>query len=157
MKFIKIDPLDYPIQKDESWWIVHPNKGKSEFYVPKGAITVCIKEFLDFSEGTAYRIVSSDYNNGYLVVESKESMVEMPQYLFARHFDAECFVRGIPTPKERQQIEHVIELRQPNYNFPYCYPRPYIEGNIPIIWQDGVYCGDDHKVTISNSDGIKGE
>lgn len=94
MKVIKLDPHDYPLVEGESWWVCHPNEGNSEFVAPAGAITVCLKGFLDFEGGKVYSILRSDDNSGWISLGCSSEVVEMPYYVFARYFDAEAFVRG---------------------------------------------------------------
>lgn len=94
MNYIKINPLDYPLEKGESWWICHPNESNSEFKVPRGAVTLCLDNILGFAAGKTYKVSDNDHTNGWLTVIGKELTVRMPYYLFARCFDAECFVRG---------------------------------------------------------------
>lgn len=104
LDYKKIDPMDYPLEKNESWWIVHPNSKGGEFIIPNSACTACLGDLLDFKKGTLYRIFPAQ-QEGWVCVATMKNMVELPQYLFARHFDAEIFVRGTPTPAE---IETVI-------------------------------------------------
>jgi len=104
MKRIKIDAMTYPKEKDESWWIVHPNNATCEFRIPSGAITVCTKDFLEvFKQNVAYNVISTDNHNGWVTIEGGGDLYEMPQYLFARHFDAEAFVIGAARPEELEQ------------------------------------------------------
>ncbi len=98
MKRVRIDPMEYPLQKGESWWIVHPNIATAEFRVPGGAITVCLKDFRDFQQNVAYSVVAADNHNGWVTVASDSGLHDMPQYLFARYFDAEAFVVGTVDP-----------------------------------------------------------
>ena len=94
MQIITLNPINYPLEKGESWYVVHPNQQNVEFRVPEGAVTLCTSSLLDFQTGRTYEIYHNDPNNGWLSVMSKERMVKMPYYVFARYFDAECFVRG---------------------------------------------------------------
>jgi len=96
----RVDPMSFPLQEGESWWVVHPNLSNCEFKVPNGAITVCTSDFLCFSANTAYTILGNDSNNGWITLQGTNSVWEMPYYLFARHFDAEAFVRGVIDPSE---------------------------------------------------------
>jgi hypothetical protein len=99
MKVTKLDPHCYPLALGESWWIVHPNNGTSEFVAPVGAIAFCTEDFLSFGCGTVYSILNNDSDNGWITLASYSHIVEMPYYVFARHFDAEAFVRGrMPDP-----------------------------------------------------------
>lgn len=95
MKVVKLDPLQFPKEPNESWWPVHPNNANCEFNAPVGAITACLKSFLDFKAGVVYTIVGNDSSHGWISVACTEEVVEMPYYLFARHFDAEAFVRHV--------------------------------------------------------------
>lgn len=88
----KITQEDYPLMAGESWWIVNPNSGGAEFIVPKDASTACMLPILEFKPGTIYGVHIED--DGWVCVKNQDHVVEMPQYLFARHFDAEIFVRG---------------------------------------------------------------
>lgn len=101
MKPIKIDPMEYPLQKGESWWIIHPNYSKCEFKVPVGGITACLVNFMSFKKGTIYPIVRDDPNNGWVTIASSEEVVEMPYYVFKRYFDSEVFIRGREEKKLR--------------------------------------------------------
>lgn len=95
MRRIRINPMDHPKLAGEPWWIVHPNDGRCEFRIPSGAITVCTENFLDeFKKDIVYNVVGADNHDGYVVVAGAEDLYEMPQYLFARYFDAESFVTG---------------------------------------------------------------
>ena len=63
--------------------------------VPDEACTVCIKDFRPmFSAGTVYNIFRSD-SEGWVKVLAHDTIYEMPQYIFGRHFDAEVFIRSI--------------------------------------------------------------
>lgn len=88
----KITQEDYPLMPGESWWIVNPNSGGSEFVLPLGASTACLLSLLDFKPGIVYSVHTD--SDGWVCVTNKDHVVEMPQYLFARYFDAEVFVRG---------------------------------------------------------------
>ncbi len=104
MKRIKIDPIQYPKTTEESWWIVHPNNASCEFRIPSGAVTVCTKDLLEiFKKNMAYNVISADNHNGWVVVEGGGDLYEMPQYLFARHFDAESFVIGSARPEDLEK------------------------------------------------------
>ena len=111
MRYVKIDPIDFPILTSEHWWIIHPNTRNVEFKIPSGAVTACTNDFLEFKRGIVYRIVSQDKNNGWVSVADKETIVEMPEYLFARNFDAEIFIRGIKedfdTPRKNRSMEPI--------------------------------------------------
>lgn len=113
MSRIKISTQEFPPRKGESWWIVHPNNGNVVFYAPIGAQTVCTNNFMSFNKGLAYNISDNDSVNGYITVQSQNEIVEMPYYLFARHFDAEAFV----TPAANKQF-HLGKAGLPaNYRF----------------------------------------
>jgi hypothetical protein len=123
----RIEPSQYPRQAGESWWIVHPNQGGAEFRVPVGAMTVCIEDFMEvFKTNVAYNVVSADNHNGWVTVEGNGDLYEMPQYLFARHFDAEAFVVGNQlTPGEIERLK------------PYTYrPMMPVTRIIPGEWKD---------------------
>lgn len=101
MKTITIDTMDFPLVEGESWWVVHPNNKNSEFHIPQGAVGVYVSskgssalQDFGFDCGRAYQIVDNDSHNGWLTVCSSSHMVRMPYYIFARHFDAEAFIRG---------------------------------------------------------------
>ena len=94
MNYIEIDPMDFPMDKGESWWLVHPNNPNSEFRVPIGAVTLCTQNILDFAAGRMYKIIDNDSNNGWVTISCQSLTAKMPYYVFARYFDAECFVRG---------------------------------------------------------------
>jgi len=94
--------MSYPLEKNESWWVVHPNNSNCEFKVPEGGITLCIGNLLDFRPGTTYQLLNDDSVNGWITIASKNSVVRMPYYVFARYFDAECFVRPVGNNKPSQ-------------------------------------------------------
>lgn len=101
MKRMRIEPSEFPKTKEESWWIVHPNTKGVEFRIPTGGMTLCQDDLLDvFKAGTAYNVLSADNHNGWVTVEGRGDLYDMPQYLFARHFDAEIFVVGVASPVE---------------------------------------------------------
>ena len=104
MKRNRIDPMEHPIKKGESWWIVHPNIKTAEFRVPNGAVTCCLKDFEEvFKEGCIYSVIAADAHNGWVTVAGGKELYDMPQYIFARHFDAEAFVVGRATPEELEK------------------------------------------------------
>jgi hypothetical protein len=106
MKRIKIDFTEFPPVKGESWWIVHPNTAGAEFRIPSGAISVCTKDFMDiFKQNVVYNILSADNHNGWITVEGNGNIYDMPQYLFARYFDAEVFVTGKIDPAELERAK----------------------------------------------------
>ena len=90
---VTLNPTDFPMQKGESWWIVSPNNGNAEFDAPIGSWTLWNEQVLGFSPGTMYEITDNEKDSGWITVGSKETCARMPYYVFARHFDAECFVR----------------------------------------------------------------
>jgi len=102
MRRLRVDPMEYPIEKGESWYLVHPNTNGSEFRIPAGAITLCLEDFLDFKKNTVYSVLSADNHNGWVTVASGSTLYDMPQYLFARKFDAEAFVVGRVDPAEME-------------------------------------------------------
>lgn len=101
--YIRLNPVEHPLIKGESWWIVHPNSAGAEFIIPARAITACLKDFMDFKKGTLYSIRNAEEDGWVDVIavdtltesNSIEKIICMPQYIFARYFDAEVFVRGI--------------------------------------------------------------
>lgn len=112
MIYHKVNPSDFPMNREESWWIVNPNTPNCEFYAPTGAMAFCIKDFTvplerenTFVEGTLYYVRMIDVNTGWIAIGTTEEIIEMPFYVFARHFDAEVFVRGIPTRTEQRKID----------------------------------------------------
>jgi hypothetical protein len=116
MQHNRIDPLKYPLKNGESWWVVHPNDSRCKFKLPSGAITVCQQELECFVPNTAYRVVSSDNHNGWVTVEGEGNLYDMPQYLFARCFDAEAYVIGTVTPEELENaIPTKIERVETNF------------------------------------------
>ena len=106
MIHIRISPEEYPPKQGESWWVVHPNS-EAEFRVPMGAVTCCTSEqsFLGFEYGTVYPIVGCDNHNGWITLRRGEDLVDMPQYLYSRHFDAEAFVVGHISPAELERAK----------------------------------------------------
>lgn len=105
MSRVRVDPMEYPLEKGESWWIVHPNTRAAEFRVPTGAITACLDGFLEFYVGKVYNVVSCDNHNGWVTLICGTTIYDMPQYLFARKFDAEAFVVGIATSEELENAK----------------------------------------------------
>ena len=102
----RIDPMEFPLQEGESWWVVHPNSPNTEFKIPAGGITVCIQDFMGFVKNIAYTILGDDSHNGWVTVQSSYEIVEMPYYVFARYFDAQAFIRGIlHDPSELEKAE----------------------------------------------------
>jgi len=97
---LEIDPLRYPRNKGESWWIVHPNYSKCEFRIPEGGVAICMASFMHFRYGVAYGITANDASNGWITISSSAFTTKMPYYIFARYFDAEAFIRGIVDPME---------------------------------------------------------
>ena len=102
---LRINPEEFPPEKGESWWVVHPNNNRCEFRVPSGGMTVCIKDFENFVAGIAYTIISVDEHNGWIAVKGSECVYDMPQYLFARYFDAEVFVVGRVSAEEIEKTQ----------------------------------------------------
>jgi hypothetical protein len=98
----RIEQSDYPLNKGESWWVVNPNSSGGEFIIPQGASTACLISLLDFKAGTVYRVGTE--REGWVFVINGDHVVEMPQYVFARHFDAEIFIRGRATKKELETL-----------------------------------------------------
>lgn len=92
MNYIVIDPKDYPLLQEENWFIVDPNNIECKFEIPEGSFCCCTKEFRGFSEGTLYLI--SQHSMGWITVVSPREVVKMPEYLYARHFDAETYVKN---------------------------------------------------------------
>ena len=119
--YIKINTLEYPPKEGESWWVVHPNSGVTDFVIPEGAVTACTKDFMDFKTGVIYKVQKSDFVGWIcvLVVDKledpakyKEIVVDMPEYIFARYFDAEIFVRG------RKKVYNILPSNyNPDYTF----------------------------------------
>lgn len=93
MKVI-IDPMDHPLMEGESWWMIHLNNGELELKIPIGAGALCLREFYDFGEGTVYKIVGVNDDQGWVSIEGHGKIYEMPRYIFARYFDAIPFIRG---------------------------------------------------------------
>lgn len=92
--FNKIDPSNYPLKKGESWWIVHPNSSGGEFLIPYGAITLCTNDFLDFKKNTIYAVAQASEDGWVNILKTPDESYSVPQYLFARYFDANVFIRG---------------------------------------------------------------
>ena len=106
MSYIKLDPMNYPLLLDENWWVIHPNNGDYELKIPVGAPAVCKLAFpgtgpesKSFKVAVPYRILSMDDHEGWILISAGgNDIYEMPQYVFARHFDIVAFVR--PTYKK---------------------------------------------------------
>lgn len=90
----KVDPKSIPLKEGESWWVVHPNSGNVEFFIPNNAAAVCTSSFMVFNALSAYDIIFHDRENGWVTVVGNDTLYEMPEYIFARHFDAEAFIRS---------------------------------------------------------------
>ena len=116
MQHKRIDPMEWPLKNGERWWVVHPNNAKCIFRIPSGAITVCTEKFYSFLPGTVYRVVGSDDHNGWVTVEGNGDLYDMPQYLFARYFDAESFVVGVATQEELEKAKPAVLVRDKNKN-----------------------------------------
>lgn len=105
MRRQRIDPMTYPLKKGESWWIVHPNIATAEFRVPMGAITICTQNFVPFEQNMVYSILGVDNHSGWITLCCGDVVYDMPQYVFARYFDAEAFVVGRATPEELEKAK----------------------------------------------------
>jgi len=126
MNRVRIDPKQYPLRKEESWWKVHPNSGNVEFAIPRNAAAICIKYFLSFVKNKAYDIISHDKDHGWISIfytdgANNNILYEMPEYIFVRFFDSDCFLRGIVAP-ERLENSKPFEYRPtlpmpPRYEF----------------------------------------
>lgn len=122
MRQVRISPGSYPIKKGETWWIVHPNTSGCEFRIPMGGMTLCTLDIEVFQKNTVYPVLSADNHNGWVSVGACGTIYEMPQYLFARHFDAEAFVVGVATPEEIERAKPfdykpTVPSRQLSMNF----------------------------------------
>lgn len=104
---IRVDPNSEPLKKGESWWIVHPNDGYTEFVVPSNSISFCRETFGVFKKGITYSVVGDKSESGWITLATKSDIVEMPYYVFARYFDAEAFVRNTPIKEyiQSKQLE----------------------------------------------------
>jgi len=84
------------IPGQERWFYIHPNDGSCEFFIPAGAAAICVKPLLGkFKENSPYIISNYDHEHGWISIALEEDVYKMPLYLFARHFDAEAFVRRL--------------------------------------------------------------
>lgn len=108
MRHIRINPEEYPPKNGESWWVVHPNLANCEFRVPIGAVSPCLDSLGPFEKGKAYSVLGCDNHNGWVTLRCKDDLYDMPQYLFARHFDAEVFVVGHATPEEIENARPAV-------------------------------------------------
>jgi hypothetical protein len=102
MKSIVIEPSHFPLEDNETWFVVNPNNAECTFHVPDNSQCVCIKDFLCFVTGTLYTVVS--HENGWLTVSSMETIIKMPEYLYARHFDAETYVKNRNSYQKPNQL-----------------------------------------------------
>ena len=93
-----IEPTEFPIKEGESWWVVHPNLKGCNFKIPQEAVTCCLKDFQIFQRNLLYKV--SKYISGWVAVSEGRDLYAMPEYVFARYFDAEIFVQGSATPEE---------------------------------------------------------
>ena len=111
--------MEYPPENGEKWWIVDLNSAESEFRIPKDAITACIRDFKKFKKGTIYKVFDSP-DEGWVTVLLGVQPFSFPQYLFARYFDAEIFIRG------RKSIPRSFNKFAPiPIGYPQATPRPY--------------------------------
>lgn len=103
--------MDYPLQENESWWMISPNDGKLELKIPIGAPAVCTTNLLsNFKKGFAYEVVDVNDDQGWISVMGPNAVVEMPRYIFARYFDAIPFIRGgYVSVKLREKTVDIIE------------------------------------------------
>lgn len=105
MNRITIQPKEHPRKVGESWYVVHPNSRGCEFRIPYGAVTGCLEDFQKCKQGVLYSVLSTG-NSGWVAVKTADVIYEMPEYVFARYFDAEAFVVGAaPTPGELEKAE----------------------------------------------------
>lgn len=121
VKYLKISPGAHPIQPGESWWVVHPNMGNVEFCVPTGACAICTKPLYHFEQGTVYEATEVNNQTGWITIRSTDWIAEMPFYVFARYFDAEAFVRGVPTASEKILMKTAVNFDyKPTLPCPIC-------------------------------------
>jgi len=102
MKYVVVDPKDYPLKPNESWFVVSPNNAECKFDIPEGSLGCCTKDFMFFREGTLYIVASK--SNGWITVAASDGVVKMPEYIYARHFDAETYVSNrniLPNPSRQ--------------------------------------------------------
>jgi len=98
MTLVVLKPEDYPmLVGQENWFLIHPNNIDCEFCVPVGAAAVCKQPLLGiFHKNLPYPLVNYDKDHAWITVQlSPEVFYKMPLYVFARHFDAEAFVRRV--------------------------------------------------------------
>ena len=100
--YTRIEQSDYPLNKGESWWIINPNSSGGEFIVPSGAATACLTNFMEFKAGIIYRVDIKE--DGWVCAINGDHVIEMPQYVFAKFFDAEIFIRGRVSRKELEAL-----------------------------------------------------
>lgn len=126
MQHHRINPEEYPPKNGESWWVVHPNRNGCEFRVPMGAVSPCCSSIGPFEIQKAYSVISCDNHNGWVTLRCGDDLYDMPQYLFARHFDAEAFVVGTASPEELEKAK------------PFDYkPTVPNSGTVPVRFTDG--------------------
>lgn len=100
MKRLVISPEKNPRKKGESWYVVHPNAKGCRFSIPYMAVTVCTEDLVECRKNTVYPVFAEG-DLGWVMVRTTTADYVMPEYVFARHFDAEAFVIGAaPTPEE---------------------------------------------------------
>ena len=113
---IVLSAEEYPMVPGvERWFYIHPNDANCKFFVPAGAAAVCTKPLLGkFMGGKPYRIVNYDEEHGWISVLfiENEDVYKMPLYLFARHFDAEAFVKR-ENSEVRESIPAPISYYKP--------------------------------------------
>ena len=90
MKHYVITMDEHPIRPGEEYFIVHPNNAECVLSFPEGTQTMCTKDLRLFEEGTLYVVTGHTF--GWVTVACSKEVVKMPEYVYARHFDAETFV-----------------------------------------------------------------
>jgi hypothetical protein len=104
MHYTKVSQHEFPRYREESFWIGDPNNSYCKFIAPIGAQAYCTESFMNFNKGTLYEITNNNSDFGWITLRSQEDIVEMPYYMFARYFDAECFMRHTSS-KPTQELE----------------------------------------------------
>jgi hypothetical protein len=97
----------YPRKTGESWWIVDVNNKFLEFKAPVNAFALCVNNVEEFQKGTLYKIVANEEDHGYISLSVFNNVYKMPYYLFARHFDAEAFVKNMSYQLPKRKVGEV--------------------------------------------------
>ena len=102
MRYSVINMDHYPLLEGESWHVVEPNNGECTFSISEGSMTICHSDFREFRSGTLYVVTSQ--GSGWVTVACHDEVLKMPEYVFARYFDAETYVKNKNISQQPQQL-----------------------------------------------------